>query len=144
MFFVLFCVFMYWKSWCMWTKYVWLWMSCTEREGGLEGNHTPWFVKEEGMVGGGNQGGATNPLAAAPPSSTGGGRLAEGWVALIGPPLLRCWLFTHAPTFPLSLGFPFLSLPPRLACSHILCTIPEFSTVIGRYRWDDDCLKFTH
>lgn len=52
---------------------MWLWISCTEQEGESEANGTPWFVKEEGIVGGGNQGGATNPLA---PSSAGGGRLA--------------------------------------------------------------------
>lgn len=36
--------------------------------------------------------------------------------------------------------FPFSFSPPLLACSHILCTIPEFSTVIERYsaRWDDE------
>lgn len=104
-------VFMYWKWLCMWRKCVWLWISCTEREGGSEGNGTPWFVKEEGIVGGGSQGGATNPLA---PSSAGGGRLAEGWVAPIGPPSLRCWLFTHAPTFPSSLFLSVFFLSPSL------------------------------
>lgn len=36
--------------------------------------------------------------------------------------------------------FPFSFSPPLLASSHILCTIPEFSTVIERYtdRRDDE------
>lgn len=73
---MLFCAFMYCKySVIVHVKEacVGLWISCTEQEGGSGGNRTPWFVMEEGTVGGGNQGGATNPLAAALPSREGGG-----------------------------------------------------------------------